>query len=78
MASCCREQNVGAEVPDPEACVKNKPMVYVENNPKINDSSVDDSPENETRESICETIDKNNEMLPCWSGARKAEKGYAE
>ena len=48
---------------DSEACVENDPMAHVENDPKVNDNSVDENPTNESCESISETIDDNNVII---------------
>ena len=54
------------DVPDPETRVENEPMGHVENDPKVNDNSVDENPANEPCESTThsETIDENNVILP--------------
>ena len=39
-------------------------MVHVKNDPKVNNKSVGENPANESSESISETIDENNLILP--------------
>ena len=55
----------GSNVPDPEACIKTKCMVYAENESKTDDSSVNANPENKIWESSSEAVGENNVMLPC-------------
>ena len=79
LAPRCGEQNVRTNVPDPELHAENKSMVHVENDPKVNDNSVDENPANESCESTTgsETIDENNVILPSRSTrARKPVDRY--